>query len=50
MPDAFGDELVDRLAGRGCPPEVLRGWAPVRKAAQDRAWSPAPSPLARALS
>src|SRR5262245_41034549 len=31
-------------------PLVLRGWRPVRNAAWARAWSPGPSPLARALS
>src|SRR5262245_65387515 len=31
-------------------PEVFFGWAPVRYAPPARAWSPAPSPLARDLS
>jgi hypothetical protein len=31
-------------------PSVLRGWAPVRKQAAARAWSPGPSPFASAFS
>jgi hypothetical protein len=38
------------MPDRKLAPAVLRAWQPVRKDDAARAWSPAPSPLGRALS
>ena len=46
LADLLRGDLVDRDAGLDVGPSVLSGWAPVRKLASDRAWSPPPSPWA----
>ena len=48
--ESLGGDLVGGDAGAEVGAGGLAGLAPVRNADEARAWSPAPSPLGRALS